>query len=186
MRRLRPACDVLVRANADDNVARIRHIDVAISSLVKDCGVKLRASLLSNPGAQDAGGNAPAQVAINPMLLPPNGPALWGANTPPAPAKRPAGPKSAPATKGNLDGDQNAEQPGPPKVALTAEGDQDADQDANQDADQNAEQPGSPKVAEGDQDGDQNVEQPTAPKGGTNVAQEPEQARPRQSTVRTG
>jgi hypothetical protein len=30
------------------------------------------------------------------------------------------------------------------------------------------------------------VEQPAAPKGGANVAQEPEQARPRQSTVRTG
>src|SRR5437879_13168417 len=138
MRRLRPACDVLVRANADDNVARIRHIDVAISSLVKDCWVKIRARLLSNPGAQGAGGNAPAQVALNPMLLPPNGPALWGANTPPAPAKRPAGPKGAPAAKGNPDGDQNAEQPGPPKVAPAAEGDPDADQDTDQDADQDA------------------------------------------------
>ena len=105
MRRLYPACDFLVRANADNNVALIRHINVTMSSLVKDCSVKLRASLLSNPGAQDAGGNAPAEVAINPMLLPPNGPALWGANTPPAPAKRLAGPKGAPAAKGNLDGD---------------------------------------------------------------------------------
>src|SRR5437588_10367410 len=67
MRRLCPACDVYVRANAVDNVTRIRHIDMAISSLVKDCGVKLRTSLLSNPRAQDAGGNAPVEVAINPM-----------------------------------------------------------------------------------------------------------------------
>ena len=87
MRRLRPACDVLARAEADNDVARIRHIDVAISSLVKDCGVKLRASLLSNPGAQDAGGNAPAEVAINLMLLPPNGLALWDVNTSSDPAK---------------------------------------------------------------------------------------------------
>src|SRR5205807_5844849 len=116
MRRLRTACDVLVRAYADNYVTRIRHIDGAIWSLVKDCSIKLRASLPSNPRAQDAGGNAPVQVAINRILLPPKGPALWGANTPPVLAKRPAGPKATPATKRNPDGDQHAKQPGLPQV----------------------------------------------------------------------
>src|SRR5437899_2307963 len=42
------------------------------------------------------------------MLRPPKGQAQRGASSLPALAKRPAGPKVAPAAKGNLDGDQHA------------------------------------------------------------------------------
>ena len=97
MRRLRPACDVLVTAYAGNDVARILQIEEAIATLVKDCCSKLRYTLLAKGGMQGAAGIVAAEVQIAATLLPTGGPPQWGVNTPPVPAKQPAAPKVAPA-----------------------------------------------------------------------------------------
>jgi hypothetical protein len=51
MRRLRPACDLLVAADAANNIQRIQEIDDAIIQLIKDAGKKLTHTILTKRDA---------------------------------------------------------------------------------------------------------------------------------------
>ena len=94
MRRLRPACDELVRTSAN-NVSRRRQIEEAIISLIKDCGKKLTDTILGKGVHQPAPGasvTVPANVLVDQRLLPLGAPTQLGTNAqqPPVVVERPA------------------------------------------------------------------------------------------------
>ena len=73
MRRLKPACDEVATASAANNMASIQAIDEAVLQLVKDCGKKLTRTIRTNNNVPPSGpGVPPAQVIVNPILLPLN------------------------------------------------------------------------------------------------------------------
>ena len=75
MRRLKPACDELPTASAANNMASMQEIDKAVLQLVTDCGKKLTKTIETNNHLPPAGpGVPPAQVILNPILLPLNAP----------------------------------------------------------------------------------------------------------------
>jgi len=75
MRRLKPACDELATASAANNMASMQEIDEAVLQLVKDCGKKLTKTIETNNHVPPPGpGVPPAQVILNPILLPLNAP----------------------------------------------------------------------------------------------------------------
>jgi len=73
MRRLKPACDELATASAANNMASMQAMDKAVLHLVKDCGKKLTKTIRTNNDMPRPGpGVPPAQVIVNPILLPLN------------------------------------------------------------------------------------------------------------------
>jgi len=84
MRTLRRACDSLVTAAAANNRAVMRQIDEAVVQLVKDCGVKLRTTVMNrSTGLAPLGQNGVFydQMMLSDRLLPPNAPDEWGPAT---------------------------------------------------------------------------------------------------------
>jgi len=75
MRRLKPACDELTTASAANNNSSMQEIDEAVLQLVKDCGKKLTKTIETNNHVPPpCPGVPPAQVILNPILLPVNAP----------------------------------------------------------------------------------------------------------------
>ena len=75
MRRLKPACDKLATSSAANNMPSMQEIDEAVLQLVKDCGKKLAHTITTNNNVPPpVPGVPPAQVIINPVLLPLNAP----------------------------------------------------------------------------------------------------------------
>jgi len=73
MRRLKPACYQLATASAANNIASMQAIDKAVLQLVKDCGKKLTKPIRTNNDMPPPGpGVPPAQLIVNPILLPLN------------------------------------------------------------------------------------------------------------------
>jgi len=75
MRILKPACDELATASAANNMASMQEIDEAVLQLVMNCGKKLTKTIETNNHVPPPGpGVPPAQVILNPILLPLNAP----------------------------------------------------------------------------------------------------------------
>jgi len=126
MRRLKPACDELATASAANNMASMQEIDEAVLQLVKDCGKKLTKTIETNNHVPPPGpGVPPAQVILNPILLPLNAPpqCQWSIatavpnagpvvqNAPQANAPGPA--QNVPAPPANPQAQNNPPPPGP-------------------------------------------------------------------------
>jgi len=126
MSRLKPACDELATASAANNMASMQAIDKGVLQLVKDCGKKLTKTIRTNNDVPPpCPGVPPAQVIVNPILLPlhalpqcqwsiatavPNaGPV--GQNAPQANAPGPA--QNVPAPPVNPQAQNNPPPPGP-------------------------------------------------------------------------
>jgi len=123
---LKPACDELATASAANNMASMQEIDEAVLQLVKDCGKKLTKTIETNNHVPAPGpGVPPAQVILNPILLPLNAPpqCQWsiatavpnggpvGQNAPQANAPGPA--QNVPAPPANPQAQNNPQRPGP-------------------------------------------------------------------------
>jgi len=116
MRRLKPVCDELATASADNNMASMQEIDEAVLRLVKDCGKKLANTIRTNNQVPPPGsGVSPAQVIVRPMLLPLNAPpqCQWSIAMAVVPN---AGPVGQNARLGNAPGQAQAV-PAPPAGA---------------------------------------------------------------------
>jgi len=75
MRRLNPGCDELATASAANNMASMQKIDQAVLQLVKHLVKKLTKNIEPNNYMPPPGpGVPPAQVILNPILLPLNAP----------------------------------------------------------------------------------------------------------------
>ena len=126
MRRLKPACYELATASAANNMASMQGIDEAVLQLVKDCGKKLTKTIRTNNDVPPPGpGVPPAQVIVNPILLPLNAlpQCQWsiatavpnagpvGQNAPQANAPGPA--QNVPAPPANPQAQNKPSRPGP-------------------------------------------------------------------------
>jgi len=70
---LKPACDELATVSAANNMASMQEIDEPVLQLVKDCGKKLTKTIETNNHVPPPGPSVPpAQVILNPILLPLN------------------------------------------------------------------------------------------------------------------
>jgi hypothetical protein len=107
MRRLRPACDALVRAHAANNIPQARLIDEAVVQLTRDSGKKFTTTLLHHPPPPPPKGAPqviPAHIMVDARFLPPGAPGHWdptmaapnAANVPAHPAPPIAPPANAP------------------------------------------------------------------------------------------
>jgi len=127
MRRLKPACDELATASAANKMASMQESDEAVLQLVKDCGKKLTKTIENKNHVPPPGpGVPPAQVILNPILLPLNTPpqCQWSIatavpnagpvvqNAPQANAPGPA--ENVPAPPANPQAQNNPPPPGPP------------------------------------------------------------------------
>jgi len=73
MRRLKPACDELATALAANNMASMQEMGEEVLQLVKDCGKKLTKTIETNNHVPPPSPRVPpAQVILNPILLPLN------------------------------------------------------------------------------------------------------------------
>jgi len=74
-RRLKPACHELATASAANNLGSMQETDEAVLQLIKDCGKHLTKTSETNNHVPPPGpGVPPAQVILNPILLPLNAP----------------------------------------------------------------------------------------------------------------
>jgi len=126
IRRLKPACDELATASPANNMASMQEMDEAVLQLVKDCGTKLTKTIETNNHVPPPGpGVPPAQIILNPILVPLNAPSQcqWSIatavpnarpvvqNAPQANAPGPA--HSVPAPPANPQAQNNRPAPGP-------------------------------------------------------------------------
>jgi len=73
MRRFKPGCDELATGSAANNMSSMQVIDETGLELVKDCGKTLTKTIRTNNDMPPSGpGLPPAQVIVNPILLPLN------------------------------------------------------------------------------------------------------------------
>ena len=123
---MKTECDKLATASTANNMASMQAIDEAVLQLVKDCGRKLTKTIETNNHVPRPGpGVPPAQVILNPILLPLNaspqcqwsiatavpnaGPVVQ--NVPQANAPGPA--QNVPAPPANPQAQTNPPRPGP-------------------------------------------------------------------------